>query len=322
MKRLSILIAALLVSACAAVRPVSTWSGPPREVAITFDDLPDMTDDEDPIALQEAITAKLVDSLRRNRVPAIGFVVEEKLIDDTGNPDPRRSALLQQWLHAGLDLGNHTFAHTDLEKVSLADYEADILRGEQITRALMATRGKAPQWFRHPFLNAGDTVAERQDLDTFLTAHNYRIAPVTIDGADWIFGRAYERVMAAGNTELARQIQDAYVQYLDDRFAWYEQKSRDIFGREIRQVLLIHAHRLSADSFDRLAATMRRRGYRFIPIARAVEDPAYRSPDTVVGEGGVSWLLRWGMSLGHVDGIFGGEPATPEFVTRAAGPLD
>src|SRR5437016_14573358 len=76
----------------------------PREVAVTFDDLPDINADDDPVELQEELTARLIDKLRASAVPAIGFVNEDKLRDDDGQLDPRRVALLERWLAAGLDL--------------------------------------------------------------------------------------------------------------------------------------------------------------------------------------------------------------------------
>ena len=41
-----------------------------------------------------------------------------------------------------------------------------------------------------------------------------------------------------------------------------------------------------------------RRGHRFITLERALQDPAYRSPDTYRGPGGLSWLDRWALTRG------------------------
>jgi len=55
------------------------------------------------------------------------------------------------WLDAGIPLGNHTFSHVNINRVSLADYEADVERGDLITRPLMKARGWDEHYFRHPF---------------------------------------------------------------------------------------------------------------------------------------------------------------------------
>src|SRR6266849_4797870 len=106
-------------------------AAPRREVAITFDDLPDIG--ENPFEVQESLTRRLLDELKTENVPAIGFMNEYKLLDDNGQPDPRRVALIQQWLDAGAQIGNHTFSHVDLNQVSLEQFEQDVLRGELIT---------------------------------------------------------------------------------------------------------------------------------------------------------------------------------------------
>ena len=82
-----------------------------REVAVTFDDLPVVGTRD--IAAQQEITRKLLRSITSNKVPAIGFVNENKLLDG-GVQDERLVAMLQQWLDAGLELGNHSFSHPDL----------------------------------------------------------------------------------------------------------------------------------------------------------------------------------------------------------------
>jgi len=50
---------------------------------------------------------------------------------------------------------------------------------------------------------------------------------------------------------------------------------------------------LNADSVQDWAAVLRSRGYAFGTLERALEDPAYASPDPYVSRNGVSWLHRW-----------------------------
>ena len=37
----------------------------------------------------------------------------------------------------------------------------------------------------------------------------------------------------------------------------------------------------------------RARGYAFVTLERALEDPAYATPDPYVSRNGISWLHRW-----------------------------
>jgi hypothetical protein len=57
----------------------------------------------------------------------------------------------------------------------------------------------------------------------------------------------------------------------------------------------------------------------FCTLDRALEDPAYFSADTFIGEGGISWLHRWALTAGGKKEILPGEPAPPRFVMEAAG---
>jgi hypothetical protein len=63
-------------------------------------------------------------------------------------------------------------------------------------------------------------------------------------------------------------------------------------------------------------AMLRRRGYEFVSIERAVADPAYQSPDHYYGSRGFSWLHRWAMTTGKPRSFFAGAPALPPDVKR------
>lgn len=293
---------------------------PARSVAVTFDDLPVVSVLPISPAGRDSLTTRLLGAIQGHRVPAIGFVNENKLVDSTGALDPARVALLERWLEQGLELGNHTWSHPDLHWVALTDFEAEILRGESVTRRLLAERGKAPRFFRHPFLHTGRSVAVRDSLNHFLGAHGYRVAPVTIDNSDYIFAAAYDRALAAGDRPLATRIRATYLDYMDSVTAFYEGQAVAIVGREIPQILLLHANRLNADAFDGVARMYQRRGYRFIPLDQALEDPAYDSPDRYAGPAGITWLHRWAITDGVSPAVFRGEPEVPDWIAARARP--
>jgi peptidoglycan/xylan/chitin deacetylase (PgdA/CDA1 family) len=274
-------------------------------VAVTFDDLPDVDDDLHSIERQTLITNGLVSRLVAARVPAIGFVNEEKLEDD-----PRSVSLLETWHREGLELGNHTYSHSQLKEAGAGEFTCDIARGDEVTRRIL---GHPPIWFRHPYLETGDTAAERDAVDAFLAQHGYEVAPVTIDDSDWIFATAYD-VASWWQRPFIRR---SYINYMRRRFEWAEHESQLVFGRDIPQVLLLHASALNADTFSDLARMIRSRGYDFVPLATAVSDSAYASPDTWVG-GGVGWLERWGVTAGMDERIFEADPQVPGWIQRMA----
>ncbi len=146
-----------------------------------------------------------------------------------------------------------------------------------------------------------------------------RVAPVTLDNSEWIFARAYENAIAKNDDALKQRLGVEYVAYMDRKLAYFEQQSEALFGRNIPHVLLVHANALNADWFDELAASMTKRGYRFVPLERALADAAYRSKDEYTGRAGLTWIHRWAITQGKKGDSFAGEPATAKWVLDTAG---
>jgi len=285
-----------------------------RRVAITIDDLPANMFRGDLADWQE-MTWTLLAGLTRHQVPAIGFVNEEKLyVDGSSDPDAAYVALLQAWLDAGLELGNHSYSHPDLHRTPLAEYQQNIILGDVVTRELLAASGARPRYFRHPFLHTGTDLATRDALHEFLAEHGYRVAPVTIDNQEYIAARAYDHALLRGQDTLAQRIAAAYLDYMNEMFAYYEQQSETLLGYEIAQSLLIHANRLNAAVIDELLEMIRARGYEFVTLDEALEDPAYESRDEFSGTAGITWLHRWAITAGKPREFFGTEPDLPQFI--------
>ncbi len=290
---------------------------PQRFVAVTIDDLPVVSTRKD-LQTRREITRKLLAHITRAKVPAIGFVNENKLYADGEKRDEAQIDLLRAWLAANLELGNHTFSHVNIANVSLDKYKDEILRGEIITKELLEAKKMKMRYFRHPFLWTGLSLETKSELGKFLAEHNYTIAPVTIDNSDWIFARAYDNAFDKGDKKLMREIGAAYIAYLDAKTDYWERQSVKLFGREIRQILLLHANFINSDYFDDVAKMYKKRGYKFITLDEALKDEAYQLPDNFVRRNGISWLHRWAIDKGR-ENILPDEPKTPDFVLKAAG---
>ena len=269
---------------------------PARTIAITFDDLP-LAPNADDLATVRRVNETLVGILARRKVPAIGFVNEGKL-QVTGERDAR-IAVLQRWLDAGLSLGNHTFSHLSLRDTPLAEYEDDVIHGEVITRQLLARRGGSPTlYFRHPFTATGPTAEVKDAFESFLHARGYTVAPFTVDSSDYIFNRLLIEALAHQDTANAARVRAAYLDHTDAVITFCEGLSRETFGREIPQILLIHDSELNSGVLGELLDRLAARGYTFISLDEALRDAAYRTPDRYVGRFGPSWLHRWRVGLG------------------------
>jgi len=283
-----------------------------RRVAVTFDDLP-FTGDGGKTALSELreYTAKLLSTFAAHKIPAIGFVNERKL--QLNGEREARAALLKMWTDAGYELGNHTFGHAGFYTTPLAAFQQQVIDGEPVTRALLAERGMKLRYFRHPYLNTGPDLKTKEAFEKFLAERGYRVAPVTIDNAEWIFAAAYAQAVQRGDRETARRVADEYVPYMERMVEFYERMSVELFGREIAQTLLVHANALNADHFDRIATTFKRRGYEFVTLDEALKDKAYDHRDAYTGEVGISWLQRWAITRG---GKFQKEPALSPYMQQ------
>lgn len=287
--------------------------GPPhlpaqtRAVAFTFDDLPISRSVS--LADNQAITTRLLAHIRAAEIPAIGFVNEGKL-----QAGASQAALLEAWLDSGADLGNHGYAHRRFWDYSLQEIEADVLRGERVIKRLLAARGRRPRYFRHPTLNTGPDAATKQAFERFLAEHGYAVAPVTIDNDDYLYALAYDHARARADTVLMKRLGQDYVRYMDATFAFYESLSVALLGREPAQVLLLHANALNSDYLGDLARIIAARGYRFVSLDDALQDPAYTLPDRYIGPRGPSWLQRWAITQGRPPGT---QPELPAWVREA-----
>jgi len=265
-----------------------------RKIAITFDDLPAVSvpaSETCDLAALKANTAKLLATLASREIPVVGFVNEGRICKSLG-PEALPS-LLNMWLDAGAELGNHTFSHVDIDVTTVAAYEADVIRGEAVTRKLLSERGRTLRYFRYPFLNTGPNQDTKTAVESFLRRRGYTVAPVTIGSNEWMFAAIYADAKERGDLGTMKLVTDAYVPYMERVLSYFERASSRLFDREISQVLLLHASALNADTLDQLLAMLQSRGYQFVTLAEALQDPAYETPDTYLGADGFSCLLHW-----------------------------
>jgi peptidoglycan/xylan/chitin deacetylase (PgdA/CDA1 family) len=297
-----------------AVRGQSTSPQAGREIAITFDDLPRNGPDTG-LANTREMTDKLTAIIQARHIPVVALVNEGQLYKP-GEMDAR-VALLNLWLDRGAELGNHTFSHPSLNKIPLEDFEDDLIRGENVTRMLLARRGMKLRYFRYPFLNTGLSLETRKEFEEFLARHHYINAPVTLENSDWMFSALYTRARAklAGDKDMAARISTAYLAYTEKQFDFLEKLAVEVLGYEPRQVMLLHSNWLNADYLGGVLDIMQARGYKFVTLERALEDKAYSLPDRYAGPMGANWIERWTLSKG-MEMRVKYEPDPPEFILK------
>jgi len=257
------------------------------------------------------MNSKLVAALVAEKIPVIAFVNEGRLYR-IGEVDDRIRAL-SMWPEAGFELGNHTFSHASLNHTPLAEWELNVLRGDTVTRMLLDQHQLKLQYFRYPYLDMGSDLDTRRKAEAFLSEHGYRIAPVTLDGWDWYFARVYDDARSRQDMALEHRVVEAWLAHSDEIFAYYERKSRALFGYEPAQVILLHDNWLEADHISEMLALLRKHGYHFVSLGEALSDPAYSSPDTFISGGGSSSIDHWAVTRGNPEPSEA-EPAIPKWV--------
>lgn len=281
----------------------------PRSVAITIDDGPAVNEMKD-LGNFQRIARGLLSSLEAEKVPATIFINERQL-NVPGQRDGR-AAVLAMWLDAGYDLANHAYSHPSANKVSVREFEDDIVRGDVIMRPMVEERGRKMEWFRYPFLDSGTTPEVHQQIMDFLEQHHYRVAHVTVDYKDYSFAGVYSRLLRAGDAATAERVKQAYLDQIDPGFEHAEKASQEILGYELPQILLIHCNELNSVTLRESIARMRKRGYTFVTLDEATKDPAYARADSFAGSGG-SWLERTARVMGKK--ITAPSPRMPQWIT-------
>jgi peptidoglycan-N-acetylglucosamine deacetylase len=305
--RFNLVIALIFICVSVAAQPGRA----PRTMVITIDDLPYTTIDAPFLSNARQATNQILQALKKHRVPVVGFVIENRLQEQSERQ--ARIALLQQWIDMGAILGNHTFSHRDLNQLTIAQFEESITKGDVVTRELMRSRGAYQLYFRHPMTHTGDTQEKKLAIEKFLAARGYKVTPHTIENSDFIFNIGYAQALHKQDPSLAKRLHDAYLDFTIAATEFAESISPKIFGREIPQTLLIHANDINADCLDELLTRFEARGYSFVTLDEAMKDPAYQTKDTYVGKSGPTWLWRWMKSKG-MNLSFAADPEPPQWV--------
>lgn len=238
-----------------------------KQIAVTIDDLP-LNGPQFEAAKLQKMTEKFLAGIKKYQIPAVGFVNESLLY--VPNETDERIAILKSWLDGGVELGNHTFSHMNFKDAALAEYEDDFIRGEMVIRLLLGRTNGKPRYFRHPFLQMGATLETEKSFESFIFERGYKIAPVTIDTLDWMLLAAYSKAHKDGDKAMQKRVSEEYLKYVGIKFDYCEKVSNELFGRQNRQILLMHASELNADNFDALVNIIKGKGYRFITLERVL----------------------------------------------------
>ena len=147
-----------------------------KKIILTFDDGPD-----------PVYTPQILDILKREKVPATFFVV--------GMMAEQNIPLLKEIYESGYEIGNHTFFHPDLSKVSPARVNFEL----NATRKLIeCVTGRSTILFRAPFNADAEPQVRAEVLPIVQSrAQNYINVGESIDPQDWQLNTTADKIVSA-----------------------------------------------------------------------------------------------------------------------------
>jgi peptidoglycan/xylan/chitin deacetylase (PgdA/CDA1 family) len=267
----------------------------PPSIAITFDDLP-VHGPLPPGETRLEIVRSILSTLKANHMPTVyGFVNARRLTpaDPTHvssntrdiSPSDPDYAFLTAWRAAGELLGNHTANHLSLDDNTPGTFEQNIIDDEPTLAGLM--QGQDWHWFRFPYLQEGDTLTKRREVQQWLQSHHYLVAEVSMDFDDYLWNAPYARCIANHDEKSIQLLRSSFLTAAGQSMNFYRLRSYQVYGREIPYVLLLHVGAFEAVMLPDLLKLYRRAGLQFVSLPEAESDPAYaKDPDIGVPGGG------------------------------------
>ena len=256
-----------------------------QKLAITMDDLPQNGDL--PPGVSRAETAKNVLAILKKRhvPPVYGFVNAKKL---EGSADGAEA--LKLWA-AAEPVGNHTYAHMDLEQNTAEAFEREIEEDEPALELL--AKGDDWRWLRYPYLHEGDTVEKRRAVRAYLKGRGYRIAQVTLDWEDYLWNFAYARCAAKNDKKSIEWLRSSYLNTASEFLDLGREQAKLIYGRDINHVLLMHLGAFSSTILPEALDLLKKKGFKLVTLEEAESDAAYEGdPDVGLHDAG-TLLDQW-----------------------------
>lgn len=238
------------------------------QIAFTFDDLPAHAPLPPGVTRVEVAKTTIAALKAAKLPPSYGFVNAALM---AGEPDS--APVLRMWRAAGNPLGNHTWSHPNLQNLTVADFQADIVRNEPV----LAELGGDWHWFRYPYLSEGDTPEKRTEVRSFLAGRGYHVAPATMMFGDWLYSEPYARCVAKKDKAAIARMDKLYLAAAEANITYYRAMSQALYGRDIPYVLLLHIGAFEARALPKLIALYKAKGFQFATLEKVESDPYYRA---------------------------------------------
>lgn len=153
-------------------------------VALTYDDGP-----------HQEVTAEILDILEQYQAHATFFLVGDRISHHT--------EIIQRMIALGCELGNHSYGHLDLSKISVNEISQQLQSSEDALASFI-DKNYLPQLVRPPFGNTNETLLKHCP---------YPIIVWSIDTKDWSHQNAQKTIQ-----EVMENVQDGDIILMHDLY--------------------------------------------------------------------------------------------------------
>ncbi|MCW8400027.1 polysaccharide deacetylase family protein [Legionella sp. PATHC038] len=224
-----------------------------KTVSITIDDLPFVGE------YRNFHLNMMIETMAKEQVPATGFIIAREVRKDSWE-------ILRKFRDAGFGLGNHTFSHANLNKMSTQEYIQEIKGADHILHPVLTE----PKYFRYPYL-AMSSGQKKEDILCYLAKKNYQVAPITIDSKDFVFNQRLLSVPELNRRAYLEELKPFYIDFIWQQTLRAEEHSQFHRDNERSQILLIHANLLNAYVLPDIINLYKQKGYEFVTLEDALK---------------------------------------------------
>ena len=255
-----------------------------KKIALTFEYVPWMK----PMGFFRAreLSNMILRNLERESIQAAGFVVQSKVEDD-----PSTYVILDDWAAKGHILGNQTWGAADYNLMEPQHFFEHIRDGHKYLRTIARAHPLNFRFLRFPYLHEGDTEKKKKRIRKDLYRGSYRIAHVSVKTAVNFFNRPFVRSQTEYPEKL-EALKEKYLSHVMSSVDYAEKQSQAVFERNIPHVLQLHMGVATSMMLKPLIEALKSRGYGFVNLVDALDDPAYSTLEEYVGPLGLTFIDR------------------------------
>lgn len=253
------------------------------EICLTFERLPFM----EPLVYwtPREVSQIVLRELEKREIESIGFVQEEKLLDE-----PSSGVVLLDWARAGHLLGNNTFSYVDFHELETKEFLEHVTDGQKSILRASRVSGKNFRYLRFPSMHVGNSESKREKISDTLYKNSYLVFPATVIPYDYEFNWVFRDYV--DNLKALDLLEEMYIEYMMECMDYAEEQAERVFSREIPQVIRLHTGIATAQFLPSLLDALEERGYTFISPEEVLKNPVWETEENYTGDLALSFVDR------------------------------